>query len=307
MRDSQRLVIPTGAESVQYVDHYALARRYGKHLTEMFSASVLGNGAASIGLVTQRSADIPAPGTLDIVSDDADDDQDVTIYGLDGSGDPLVETLTLDGTTPVEGVEEFATVLGASLSGAAEGTVIIRDTVLPTTVFSFATTVLRRGIAVVDVEVTGAAFVSVDTNAAVDMLVVGEDADGNPLYEAVDLTAGTTPIELTEAFAVITALVLGDVAAARTVSLSAGDTVIEDIPFEPAIVEAIRVGAATRMLPGPSGAVNVDMLTGDAAADDLTVAAGDSGYTITLPRSLALPGVRAYVQCFGYQDILGSS
>lgn len=54
---------------------------------------------------------------------DADTGIDATVHGRDGNGDPLQETLTLDGTTPVYGDRVFAWVERIALAAPAAGTV----------------------------------------------------------------------------------------------------------------------------------------------------------------------------------------
>jgi len=176
---------------------------------------------AEIGLVTERSADIAAPGVLEYLSSDVGDiTQTVKVYGLVG-GVATVETIVLTGTTVVTGTAIFTTVLGAVKSAATIGTVTVRSTV-PTTLFSLAPATLTRGMVMTNATpvADGVITASIDVNAAVDVIVIGLSAAGAVVMQKYDMTAGATPIVGTVVMRSITAIALGDVAAARTITLS---------------------------------------------------------------------------------------
>lgn len=178
---------------------------------------------ASVGLDTERSADIAAPGTLEYLSSDVGDTtQTVKVYGLDGSNNPVSETVVLNGTTFVAGTQVFSTVLGCVKSAATVGTVTVRSTV-PTTLFSLAPAVLTRGL----VAMTNAPIVPASSTIAIDVgnpttfgMVVTTSASGAEILQALDLAAAA-PIALTGAGTRVLYIALGDVPAARTVTLSA--------------------------------------------------------------------------------------
>lgn len=177
---------------------------------------------ATTGLSAQRSADIPAPGVTQVVSSNAGDTtQAVTTYGLSG-GNVVSETLALNGTTPVVGTQSFDTVLGCKMSAVALGTVTVKDTVIPTTLFSMTTGQTTRGyLATTNTPAAGAVTTTIDTNAADDFVILGINSVGAPVSQKVDLTnAASVPVVGTTQFAAITALLLGDVAGARTVTIS---------------------------------------------------------------------------------------
>lgn len=177
---------------------------------------------AATGLLAERSADIPAPGAVQVVSSDVGDTtQSIIVYGL-SAGVVVQETLALNGTTPVVGLQSFSTVLACKMSAAAAGTVLVKDTVIPTTLFSLAPAVTTRGyLATANTPAAGVVTTTIDTNAANDFVILGTNATGAPASQKVDLTnAASVPVVGTTVFASITALLLGDVAAARTVTLS---------------------------------------------------------------------------------------
>lgn len=187
------------------------------------SAFVAAATKANTGLVAERAADIPAPGVFDAVSSAAGDTtQSITVFGLDGSGNAIFETKALTGTTNVQGSTAFTKVLGCVLDAACVGTVTISNFPVTTTLFTLAPATLTRGLVVTtNTPAAGVAVVTIDTDTAVDAVLVGLSAAGAVVAEAFDLTsAATTPVTGVVEFASITYIVLGDVALARTVTIS---------------------------------------------------------------------------------------
>lgn len=163
----------------------------------------------------------PTAGVLTVVSANAGDTtQTVTIYGLDGT-DPVSETLSLNGVTPVVGVQSFTKVTGVIKSAAALGNVTITDT-LAATVVVLAPATLTAGLSVLtNAPAASAVVVSIDVDTAVDLVIRGLNAAGGAVAERVDLTtAASVPVTTTAVFSRITHVELADVAAARTVTLS---------------------------------------------------------------------------------------
>ena len=188
------------------------------------------------GLDAEISADILSTGAVRVVSSaGGDTTQTCTIYGIDGSGNPVVETLTLDGTTDVDGTQHFSRNFGAELSAAAAGTVTLSDQVIPTTILTFAPATTTRGVIIatnMPVDVNG--FPTVDADAAAVgnfVLLFGESPTGAQALEEFDMTAGT-PVVGTVAFRQITRVVLGDVAAARTITVTADAEVSSTSVFD---------------------------------------------------------------------------
>ena len=178
---------------------------------------------AELGLVAERTADIPAPGVLDVASDNvADTTQTITVYGLDASDVPIKESIALNGTTNVTGSVSFTKVLGCVLDAVAAGTVTVSDSPISASLFVLATTVLTRGVVLTTATpVNGVVTVTIDVDDATDCVIRGANASGVEVTERIDLTlANTTPVVGTTVFARITQIELGDTAAARTVSIS---------------------------------------------------------------------------------------
>lgn len=162
---------------------------------------------------------------VDVVSTSgADIGQVVTVYGLDGSGDPQKETFVLNGTTAQVGSQIWGAgdVLGVKVDGTIAGTVTVEPTGGGAAIFSLAPAAdpvkgLVRGVAMF-----GASVVSLVADGATvkDVILVGTNLSGAQILEKVTLT-GAVGVDSTGVFATITAIVLGDVEAARTITASA--------------------------------------------------------------------------------------
>lgn len=155
----------------------------------------------------------------------ADVGQTVTIYGLDASGNPVSETLTLAGTGDVDGSQVFGVgdVLGAIVSGTTAGAITVSDQVIPTAIMTISAGADQsKGLYVGSGMFVNNDIVTVvaDAAEATDLVLVGTNAAGAALLEKITLN-GTTPVPGVADFATITRIVLGDVAAARTVTLTA--------------------------------------------------------------------------------------
>lgn len=177
---------------------------------------------AEAGLSSERDADIPAPGAVEIQSTDGGDAQDVTVYGLDGSNNAVRETLTLNGTSTVTGSQTFSKVLGAELSAAATGTVTIDDT-STTTLFTLTPGQTTRGIVKVTngVVADDTLTVSIDSDTAVDVAVFGLSPSDAKTGERFDMTTGSTsPVTGSQDFKRQNVIALGDVAGARTITVT---------------------------------------------------------------------------------------
>lgn len=175
----------------------------------------------------------PTAGVLTIVSSNASDTtQTVTIYGLNGVV-PVSETLTLDGTTPVDGTQNFTKVTGVRKSAATLGTVTVSDSV-PATVTTLASGTLTVGLSILtNSPAAGVVTVSIDTNSANECVVRGLDASGAEVAQYIDLTnAASVPVVGTVVFSQLSQIELADTPAARTVttSLSAAQTAHATFP-----------------------------------------------------------------------------
>lgn len=181
---------------------------------------------AQVGLDSEIT-DTGAPGVVEVLSASAGDvGQKVTVYGLDGTGTPKSEVLTLNGTTPVIGTQIFAAagVLGAYVStGTTAGVVTVRVSPGGATIMSLAAgtgQTTAKGLKLgVTMYAAGAMTLVADGATTKVAILVGLNASGQVILEKFTLT-GAVPVVGVSTFSQITAIVLGDVEAARTVTIS---------------------------------------------------------------------------------------
>jgi len=183
------------------------------------------------GLDGDIGTGLAAPGEVEVVSSNAADiGMQVTVYGLDGTGAPKRELFTLNGTTAQEGSQIWAAgdVLGVKVIGTTAGTVTVQPkgggaAILVAAAGTDQVKGIVKGVAmyVSGSEITMApdAAVAADT----DIIVIGTDSSGAVQLEKITITVagGTTPETGSGLFSGITGIVLGDVAAARTITVSA--------------------------------------------------------------------------------------
>ncbi len=220
--DAEEIFDDVGGEALFDLVYAPGANGYDSAVATLSAANLIVAAVkAEAGLTTERAADIPAPGVLSLVSDNAADGQSVTVWGTSG-GSAVRETLVLNGTTPVVGAQSFDSVVACQVDEAAAGTITISDSPVTATLFTLVAAELTKGLELTtNTPAASVATVSIDTDTAVTAVLVGTSAAGAPLMEAFDLTAGaTTPVVGSVVFGTITGIALGDVAAARTVSVA---------------------------------------------------------------------------------------
>jgi len=71
--------------------------------------------------------DVAPADTIDVASDDSGDTMDVTIHGRDSQGVMVSETLTLNGTTTVNGAQTFERILKVVVSASHAGTITLTE------------------------------------------------------------------------------------------------------------------------------------------------------------------------------------
>lgn len=166
-----------------------------------------------------------AAAIVEILSSDSGDTNQVVLYGLDGTGNAVSETLTLAGTGVVDGSQVWGAgdLFGVRVIGTNAGTITVRNDGGGTTIFTVAPgTDAVEGMVHGKVMYVANKVVTLVADAAstADVLVVGKGTTGATQVEKITLS-GTTPVPGVALFTEITGLVLGDVAAARTVTTSA--------------------------------------------------------------------------------------
>ena len=186
-------------------------------------ADYVGSIGSIVGLDSEKTAAVGAGHAVNIVSSSAGDTtQSVTIYGTDGSNLPQTEVLALNGTSVVVGVSTWNKVLGVTLSAVCAGTVTVKDNTAATVLYTVAPAATKKGMKVFTDPVEAAlATVSLIANGATvkDVIVVGTNQTGTPTVEKVTLT-GAVLVTSSGRWTAISALALGDVEAARTLTLS---------------------------------------------------------------------------------------
>lgn len=158
---------------------------------------------------------------IELASDDASDDQTVTVYGVDESGDAIVEEMIVNGVTTVVSVDSFAEFHGARISAAPTGTVTIRNLGGGAVITTLTAAILTRGLGIGSNLVVGGGVLTLVADAACTdaVTVVGRDNSGQVQAETVVLT-GTVPLSTTGTWSYIDYIAVGALAAARTLTIS---------------------------------------------------------------------------------------
>ncbi|MEF8793996.1 hypothetical protein [Thiohalorhabdus sp.] len=89
--------------------------------------SVTDIGGAIDTSIRVSFTDVAPADTVDVVSDDSGDSQDVTIHGRDDQGVLVSETLTLNGTTTVNGAQTFDIILKVVVSASHAGNITLTE------------------------------------------------------------------------------------------------------------------------------------------------------------------------------------
>lgn len=172
---------------------------------------------------TGKDGDITQPLAASVLTVTSDNAADVgilvDIWGLDGVGAVLKETLTTNGTTPVTGTTSFTEVLAAKARTALAGTLDVDDDD-PVTLLTLTGTTPKGGVVGQDMYANGVVTVVADAATTADLIVEGLNASGSLVREKITLS-GTTPVAGAVAFTSVTFVALGVVEAARTATLSA--------------------------------------------------------------------------------------
>ncbi len=226
-----------GGDSIMSLLYAPGAEGYGTATGRITSTQFLVAATkAEAGLTAELTDPTPAglPAGLEALSSAAGDTtQSLTIYGLVGTT-PTKETIALDGTNAVPtSVVTWSKVLGAVLSAATVGTVTLRVAGGGATALQLAPATLARGVVLTtNTPAAGPFTVSIDVDTAVDVALFGTNAAGAEVAERFDMTAGaTTPVVGATTFGTLAVIALGDVAAARTITLSVNAAVTSHSVF----------------------------------------------------------------------------
>jgi hypothetical protein len=179
---------------------------------------------SSLGLDSEVT-DTVASGVVEVVSaSGADVGQTVRVYGLDGSNAAVSEDFTLNGTTTQIGTQTFNTamVLGARVIGTTAGAVTVKVSPGGATIMTLAAGANDDKGMLTGSAMYAASVLSLVSSGASTKVVIleGNNVSGTRFLEKVTLT-GTTPVPSTGVFSLVTGIVLGDVEAAQTITVSA--------------------------------------------------------------------------------------
>jgi hypothetical protein len=178
------------------------------------------------GLDSDIGTTLASAGAIQVVSDNAADvGMVVTVYGLEETtGNPIKEVFTLDGTNTHVGTKNFEAgdVLGVKIVGTTAGNVSVEPSGGGADVFTVAAGADQVAGLVLGATMYAASAVTLVSDGAStkDAMLVGTNASGAELLEKVTLT-GTAPVNSSGVYATITAIVLGDVESAQTLTVSA--------------------------------------------------------------------------------------
>jgi len=233
---------------------------------------------ATLGMDSDIGTTLAAPGAIEVVSaSGADITQTVTVYGLDGTGAPVSETLTLTGAVAAVGTQVFAAgdVLGAAVTGTTAGNVSVRPSGGGADVFTITAGAdpvagLVRGSTMYAASVLTLVSSGASTK---DVIISGRNTSGAATLEKITLT-GAVAVAGLGVFSEITAIVLGDVEVAQTITSSA--TAVQTTPAIQNTLQRVLDYFNARQISGPYGFV-ATMVTSQTSLDpdnlDVMVAA----------------------------------
>jgi len=264
----------------------ALDRTTG--VTAAFTKTAAGLSTDYVGTISTTGLDgdisnpITAAAVVNVVSDNAADVGSITIYGTDNAtGDPATETLVLTGVTPVVGTQQWAKVLGAIMLTAPTGTVSVDDNgdsdlLITITPADPDDGLWHFGSDIMEVAGTVVSFV-LDAGGSHDVLIFGDNSVGTPTSEKVT-TNGTTPVPTITLWSEIQYVVIGEVAAARTITMTG---------------LIFNVGEAARVVSDAAGDIGTITLYG---LDD----SGDAqSETLTMTGTVAVTGTATWSEIMG--------
>lgn len=176
------------------------------------------------GLSGHTVAEVTAGDTVNVVGTASDSGKTVTIYGYDTSNVPRNEKLALNASGDATGIQTWNRVLGATLSGAAVGTIDLQGSTGPTTIITFTTGQQDRGVirtsamyvarSKLSLELDGAPAVGED-----ELLLWGRSSTGLEGGEVVTVT-NTNYVQTDTLWSEVFAIVLGGVDSARNLVLA---------------------------------------------------------------------------------------
>lgn len=187
-------------------------------LTLALSGATIGSSVGS-GFANQ-----PANDGLEVLSANAADTMDLTIYGTtDGGVTVVAETVTLTGTTPVSTVKvDWGVILGWEIpegQRTAAGIITVREASGNQTISTMAAGTRRKGIVLVSAA-SQRAFNHVvgftaDSTTTKTVGLIGTDSAGATIMKAMAATSAVE-VQSPTTFRTVTKLLVGDLEVART-------------------------------------------------------------------------------------------
>jgi hypothetical protein len=168
---------------------------------------------------------LAAAGLVEVLSSSAGDvGQSVTIYGTNAANTAAQkETVTLNGVSVITTTLQFRRVLGVVITGTTTvGTVTVRAAPAGAAIITLGIGVMQKGAFKGEYMYVNNVVASLVANGATvkQVLIFGKNAAGADAQEIVVLN-GAVPVATVGTYSQITAIVTGDVEAARTVTTSA--------------------------------------------------------------------------------------
>lgn len=245
------------------------------------------------GLATDRLANIGAGSTVTIVGDSAAAEGVVEVFGRqNGTGTPMRERLTLDGTTPVVGTVQWAAsgVHGATLDQDAGDDVHVKATTGGADLYVIATGDRASGVRLFDPPLRAGSIPIgyAATGAGTESFIVaGHVVGGGDELHALTI-AGVVPQETPDSWVTVRAIALGYVPNARTLH---ADAMFTDIAGELTLVSSSALDDMGAMVIGigADGSTFVESV----ALNGTTPVVGLGSYGRFLGVILAEPGAGA--------------
>jgi len=175
-----------------------------------------------IGLNNEVTNQVTAGQVIESLSSSASDvGVQVRLYGTNGTNGTQSAVITLNGVTPVDTLVTWNSFHGAEvISGVLVGTLTIRNDGAGTTIATIAPAGTEAGVEfTVDHAVTGAVSYVADAASTARVTLFGLSAAGAFQTETIQLN-GATPVAGVAAWSRINGMALGELAAARTLTIS---------------------------------------------------------------------------------------
>lgn len=203
----QRLKAAAAGRAVQLVD------------SELAGSEIL---AATAGV---QFTNQPADDGVEVISDDAGDVQQCTIYGTtDGTDTVVKETITLLGLTQKATTKtDWGVILAVTLSSVAIGTVTVREASANQTIVAFSAGESSKGVvaATSPQAYNQAPTIVSDGSSTKQIGLIGTDANGDEELDSQALNSATA-VTMNEEFQTVTSVLVGDLETARTVAVAVG-------------------------------------------------------------------------------------